>query len=67
MDLDGNDYYFGFARGERGLNQNRLNVSLGHKLTPLSNFSIGMLWQHRPNSDFWRLLLGYAHNFDLRD
>ena len=66
VDFDRGDYWFNLEGGEAGLNQNRLYVGAGRQLTALSNLRLGLMWQHRPNADFWRLLLSYAHNFDFR-
>ena len=51
---------------DTGLNQNRLNGGVGRQLTKESSLTLSVLWQHRPNADFWRLVVGYAHNLDLR-
>ena len=66
IDLDKRDYWFDLQEGERGLNQNRLYLGGGIQLAPLSNFRLGVLWQHRPSSDFLRLVLSYSYNFDFR-
>ena len=66
VDFDKNGYWFGLEGRERGLNQNRLYFGGGKQLTPLSNFRVGVLWQHRPSADFWRLVFAYSHNFDFR-
>jgi len=65
IDFDRNGYWFNLEGFDSGLNQNRLYLGAGKQLTPLSNFRIGMLWQHRPNAGFWRLLISYSHNFDF--
>jgi len=65
VDLDKFDYWFDREAGEAGLNQNRLYIGFGHQLTNLSNFSIGYLWQHRPDANFHRLLFSYSHNMDF--
>ena len=66
VDFDNNGYWFNLEGRDRGLNQNRLYGGIGKKLTPLSNIEMGVLWQHRPNADFWRVLISYSHNFDFR-
>ena len=66
IDFDGGDYWFNLEGSEAGLNQNRLYVGVGRQLTALSNIRLGLLWQHRPEADYLRLVLGYAHNFDFR-
>jgi hypothetical protein len=48
------------------LNQDRLNVGGSKQLTPLATFRVGLMWQHPPNADFWRLIFACSHNFDLR-
>lgn len=65
IDLDSKDYWFNLQEGDRGLNQYRLYGGVGKKLTPHSKFQLGLLWQHRPSADFWRLLISYSHNFDF--
>ena len=66
VDFDRLGYWFD-PEGERiGLNQNRLYAGVGRQLSTLSNFQIGLMWQHRPNADFLRLILSYSHNFDFR-
>ncbi len=66
VDFDSGDYWFNLEGSEAGLNQNRLYVGAGRQLTALTNLRLGLMWQYRPNADFWRLLLSYAHNFDFR-
>ena len=66
VDFDNNGYWFNLEGRDRGLNQNRLYGGIGKKLTPLSGIEMGVLWQHRPNADFWRFLISYSHNFDFR-
>ena len=51
----------------RAFDQNRLYVAGGYQLTPFSNLQVGLLWQARSLSDFFRLQIFYTHNFDLRD
>jgi hypothetical protein len=65
IDLDSKDYWFNLQEGDAGLNQNRLYGGVGKQLTPLSKFQLGLLWQHRPSADFWRLLISYSYNFDF--
>lgn len=66
IDFDRNGYWFNLQGFDKGLNQNRLNVGVGRQLTKDSSITVGVLWQHRPNADFFRLLVGYTHNFDRR-
>ena len=66
VDFDKSDYYFELEGDRIGLNQNRLYVGGGRKLTDLSSVQLGLLWQHRPEADFLRLVLSYSHNFDFR-
>ena len=49
-----------------GLSLHAALVGGGRQLTTLSNFQLGLLWQHRPKADYLRLVLSYSHNFDLR-
>ena len=67
VDFDAGDYWFNLEGAEAGLNQNRLYVGAGRQLTALSNIRLGLLWQHRPNADYLRLVLACAHNFDFRN
>lgn len=66
VDFDRGDYWFDLEEFEAGLNQNRLWIGGGHQFTPLSSLQVGLLWQHRPKADFFRLVVSYTHNFDLR-
>jgi hypothetical protein len=66
VDFDAGDYWFNLEGAEAGLNQNRLYVGAGRQLTTLSNIRLGLLWQHRPKADYFRLVLAYGHNFDFR-
>ena len=66
VDLDEMGYWFNPGQGEAGLNQNRLYGGVGKQLTSSSKLQLGVLWQHRPDTDFWRLLISYSHNFKLR-
>jgi hypothetical protein len=66
IDFDTNGYWFNPVPYDKGLNQNRLYFGGGRQITKASNFRFGMLWQHRPNADFLRLVLSYSYNFDLR-
>jgi hypothetical protein len=66
IDFDTNGYWFNPVPYDKGLNQNRLYFGGGRQITPASNFRFGMLWQHRPDTDFLRLVLSYSYNFDLR-
>lgn len=66
VDFDRFDYWFDREAGDSGLNQNRLYAGMGHRFSSNSNLQLGMLWQHRPGVNFWRLVLGYAHNLDFR-
>ena len=65
IDLDSKGYWFNLQEGDSGLNQNRLFGGVGKQLTPHSKFQLGLLWQHRPSADFWRLLISYSYNFDF--
>jgi len=65
IDFDRFDYWFDREAGESGLNQNRLYAGFKHQLTDLSNFSVGLLWQHRPGANFYRLIMSYAQNLDF--
>ena len=65
IDFDRFDYWFDREAGTSGLNQNRLYAGYGRQLTNLSNFGIGILWQHRPNVNFYRLILSYKHNLNF--
>jgi hypothetical protein len=66
IDFDRNSYWFNPIPYDKGLNQNRLFFGGGRKLTAKTNFQIGLLWQHRPDNDFLRLVLSYSYNFDRR-
>ena len=66
IDFDRFGYWFTLQAGKKGLNQNRLYAGLGRQLTPASSLQLGVLWQHRPSADFFRLVLAYSFNFDLR-
>ena len=66
IDFDRNGYWFNLNGFDKGLNQNRLNAGIGRQLTKDSSLTVSVMWQHRPNADFWRLVVGYAHNLDLR-
>jgi hypothetical protein len=66
LDFDRFDYWFDRDAGKSGLNQNRLYAGVGHRFSSNSALQLGLLWQHRPNSDFYRLVLGYSRNFDFR-
>ena len=66
VDFDRLGYWFDLEGDRIGLNQNRLYAGVGRQLTALSNFQIGLMWQHRPQADFFRLILSYSHNFDFR-
>lgn len=66
IDFDRNGYWFNLDGFDKGLNQNRLNAGIGRQLTKQSSLTVSLLWQHRPNADFWRLVVGYNHNFDFR-
>jgi len=66
VDLDANGYWFFLDGGKKGLNQNRLLGGFGRQLGPTSKLQLSLLWQHRPEADFWRLVLGYSYNFDFR-
>lgn len=66
IDFDRNDYWFNPIPYDQGLNQNRLALAMGRQLTKDSSFQVGLLWQHRPDTDVFRLLLSYSINFDRR-
>lgn len=66
LDLDKFDYWFNRNAGYSGLNQNRLYAGVGRKFNSKSALQLGLLWQHRPHTDFLRLVLGYSGNFDFR-
>jgi hypothetical protein len=61
-----NETFINFDGGERSFDQNRLYVAGGHQFTPESSFQLGLLWQARTSTDFFRLQFNYTHNFDLR-
>jgi hypothetical protein len=65
-DSQRNGYRFNLRGRARGLNSNRLYVRGDKLLTLLSKIRVGLMWQHPPNTDFWRLVFAYSHNFDLR-
>ncbi len=65
-DFDRFDYWFDREAGESGLNQNRLLAGIGRQISSMSKFQAGIMWQHRPKADFWRLILTYTHNIDFR-
>jgi hypothetical protein len=46
---------------------NRLYLGGGRKTGAPSKLQLGVIWQHRPNADLFRLVVGYNHNFDLRE
>jgi hypothetical protein len=66
LDFDRFDYWFNREGDKFGLNQNRLYAGVGHRFSSNSALQFGTLWQHRPNADFFRLVLGYTQNFDFR-
>jgi hypothetical protein len=66
VDFDTNGYWFNPVPYDKGLNQNRLYFGGGRQLKSLSNIRFGLLWQHRPDIDVYRLVLSYSHNFDRR-
>jgi hypothetical protein len=61
-----NETFINFDGGERDFDQNRLYFGGGHQFTPASNLQLGLLWQARSSTDFFRLQFYYTHNFDLR-
>lgn len=65
LDFDRFDYWFDREAGESGLNQNRLYVGGGYKISKQSTLQLGLIWQYRPNGDFFRLVLGYSGNLDF--
>ena len=60
------EIFINFGGGERSFDQNRLYVAGGHQFTPDANLQLGLLWQARTSTDFFRLQIFYTHNFDLR-
>ena len=66
IDFDNRGYWFNLEGGEAGLNQNRLLFAAGRQFTKVSKLQLGVMWQHRPSADYWRLVVGYTPNFDLR-
>lgn len=66
VDFDTNGYWFNPIPYDKGLNQNRLYIGGGRQLKSSSNFRFGVLWQHRPALDVYRLVFSYSHNFDRR-
>ena len=46
--------------------QNRLYLGVGRQFTKDSNLQVGLLWQARTEYDFFRIVITYTHNFDLR-
>ncbi len=66
IDFDRNGYWFNLQGQKKGLNQNRLYGGVGKQLKSHTKFEIGLLWQHRPSADFWRVLMSYSYNFDFR-
>ena len=66
VDFDSNGYWFNPVPYDKGLNQNRLYFGGGRQLKSLSNVRFGLLWQHRPDIDVYRLVLSYSFNFDRR-
>ena len=66
VDFDTNGYWFNPVPYDKGLNQNRLYFGGGRQLNPVSNVRFGLLWQHRPDIDVYRLVISYSHNFDRR-
>ena len=65
VDLNPTDFYYGYEARRVGLNQNRLSANVGRQLSSTANLQLGLLWQHRPNGDFLRLVLGFSKNFNL--
>ena len=61
-----NETFINFDNGDRDFDQNRLYVAGGHQFTTASNLQLGLLWQARSSTDFFRLQFYYTHNFDLR-
>jgi len=66
IDFDSNGYWYNPIRYDSGLNQNRLYFGAGRELSAAANFQFGLLWQHRPDYDFLRLVFSYSYNFDRR-
>ena len=46
--------------------QNRLYGAAGYHFTDLTNLQLGIMWQARSTTDFFRLQMFYTHNFDFR-
>lgn len=67
LDFDQFDYWFDREAGKSGLNQNRLYAGIGHKFSAMNKVQAGFLWQHRPGTDFYRIVVGYNHNLDFRN
>ena len=65
VDLNPTDFYYGYEARRVGLNQNRLSANIGKQLSSTSSLQVGFLWQHRPNGDFVRLVIGFSKNFNL--
>jgi len=61
-----NETFLNFGDDDKVFDQNRLGFAGGHQFTPSANFQLGLLWQARRSSDFFRLQFYYTHNFDLR-
>jgi hypothetical protein len=59
--------FINFDGGERDFDQNRLYFGGGHQFTPAANLQLGLLWQARSSTDFFRLQFYYSRNFDLRN
>ena len=50
----------------RSFDQNRLYAAGGYQFTALANLQLGLLWQARTATDFFRLQIFYTHNFDWK-
>ena len=61
-----NETFINFDGGNRDFDQNRLYFGGGHQFTAAANLQLGLLWQARSSTDFFRLQFYYTHNFDLR-
>jgi hypothetical protein len=55
-----------YPERNKTFDQNRVYVGAGRQLTRQSKLQLGLLWQARPDRDFFRVQLTYTHNFDLR-
>ena len=61
------ELFLNYGSRPESFDQNRFYVAYGRQFTHHANLQLGLLWQHRPSGDFFRLQIFYTHNFDLRD